>query len=106
MARSETLMDHVGAKRVTHTIRSVIRLCITLNEMVRTVQADNSFNKLLDRALTKAYDQAGGSMELRFYPEDDTVFIRGSFKLAELRQRLMTVPQEEDTVIEGDYNVG
>lgn len=102
-ARADTLTDHVGNGRVTHTIRSVIRLCITLNEMVRRVQADTSYNKLIKRAFDKAYDPKGGSMDVQIY-EDDTIFIRGSFQLSVLRERLLTVPQESDTVIEGDYS--
>jgi hypothetical protein len=102
-ARADTLIDHVGNGRVTHTIRSVIRLCITLNEMVRRVQADTSYNKLFARAFEKAHDPKGGSMDVRYYPEDDTIFIRGSFRMSELRERLLTVPQESDTVIEGVY---
>lgn len=103
-ARSDTLVDHIGNNRVTHTIRSVIRLCITLNHMVRTVQADTSYNKLFVRAFDKAVDLKGGSYEIRHYPEDDTIFIRGSFRMSDLRERLLTVPQEADTVIEGEYN--
>lgn len=103
-ARADTLVDHVGQSRVTHTIRSVIRLCTTLNQLVRTVQADTSFNKLFVRAFEMAHDVKGGSFEIRHYPEDDTVFIRGSFRLSDLRERLITVPQESDTVIEGEYH--
>lgn len=103
-ARADTLVDHVGQNRVTHTVRSVIRLVITLSQMVRIVQADTSYNKLFIRALDKAIDLKGGSYDIKHYPEDDTIFIRGSFRMSDLRLRLMTVPQEEDTVIEGEYH--
>lgn len=98
-----TLEYNIRNKRVSHTVRSIIQCSQRVLKLVGYAQSDNNFSKHLKQALDKAYDPKGGSMAVEIY-DDNTIFIRGSFDIEELRKRIMTVPLNEDTKpIETEY---
>ena len=98
LQRRASMIDyHVRAKRVTHTVAAVIRTMLSIAQLCRVIQSDKNFLMLLHRVLTLSWDTDGGSWEFETY-DDGTVWIKGSFRVKDLRHGLMTVPQGKDTI--------
>lgn len=100
--RASILKYHAKKKRVTHTVAALIRCLLSLKDMVKIVQNERNFLKLLERTLEKAYEEGTGSWEVKPYV-NGTVWIKGAFHIDKLRDGLITVPQPNmDMTMERD----
>lgn len=96
---------HIVSKRVTHTSKTLTRLIAPLARMVHAIQTTKSFGSYFKQAFDMSVDHRGGSYEIRL-DDDGSIWIRGSFKLDELRKHLVTVPQHPIMIFEKDKSDG
>lgn len=92
LERRASLLAYYTKHRVSHTAAGLIRCILSIVDMVKEVQSDDNFVKLLRRSFEMSHDKSGGSYEITTY-DDGTVWISGSFHISELRKYLITVPQ-------------
>lgn len=96
LERRASILKHYIKTRVSHTANvaaGVIRCILSVSELAREYQSEHNFAVMIANAFRSSVELGSKtSSEVQLY-NDGTIWIEGSFELAQLRKYLLTIPQ-------------